>query len=165
MYCTHRGICLPNHFIPYFRAPGVKQGVKRTGKLQGIWIFRFEPLFFSQNWRIFKNVQNSTKNCRFGAVFRSLFNFGWKTAVQTWIFEFLEDFRFFWHPPWPQGRKSKADITVFTLCFEIWQQWRPLQFFFLFFKIRPRVSFNDLKIMKGVFLTLCLSKLHEFEIA
>ena len=80
---AHRGICLPNHFIPYFRAPGVKAGVKRSEKLQGIRIFRFEPLFFSQNWRIFKNVQNSTKNCHFGVVFPSLFNCGWKTAALT----------------------------------------------------------------------------------
>ena len=44
--CTaaHKGICLPNHFIPYFCAPGVKQHVKRSKELQGTRIFRFEPL-------------------------------------------------------------------------------------------------------------------------
>ena len=53
----------------YFLAPGVKQGVKRSENLQGTRIFRFGPLFFSQNCRIFKNVQNSTQNDHFGAVF------------------------------------------------------------------------------------------------
>ena len=46
---THRGICLQNHYIIYFRAHGVKQGVKRSENLQGTRIFRFGPLFFSQN--------------------------------------------------------------------------------------------------------------------
>ena len=63
---AHRGICPQDHFkwcnftskidLNYFRAPGVKQGVKWSKKLQGIWIFGFQPLFFSQNWIIFKNV-------------------------------------------------------------------------------------------------------------
>ena len=37
-----------------------KQGVKRSGNLQGSQTFRFGLLIFSQNWTIFKNVQNST---------------------------------------------------------------------------------------------------------
>ena len=45
----HRGTCLQNNFIPYFRATGVKRGVKRSGKLQGTRIFRFGLLFLSQN--------------------------------------------------------------------------------------------------------------------
>ena len=106
---SHRGICIQNHFIIYFRAHGVKQGVKRSGNLQGTRIFRFGPLFFSQNWRIFKNVQNSTKNHCFGVVFQSLFNFGWKLSAQTYKFKFLEGFRFFWHP----GGHSKTTWTRF----------------------------------------------------
>ena len=67
---AHRGICLPNHFILYFRAPGVKEDVKGSKKLQGTRIFRFGPLFFSQNERIFKNIQNSAQNCLLGQFFK-----------------------------------------------------------------------------------------------
>ena len=126
---THWLICLKNHFRTYFHAPGVKQGVKTSEKLQGTQISRFGALKFSQNWRIFKNVQNSTKNPCFGAVFQSLFNFGWILADQTKKFKFLEGFCFLWHPAWPQGRESKGNITVYTICFEIWEQWHPLRFF------------------------------------
>ena len=80
---SHRGICLSNHFIPYFCAPGVKHGVKRSEKLQGTGIFRFVLLFFSQNWTNFeKPPQNGGFWLSFGRFWR-FFNSDSKTAAQT----------------------------------------------------------------------------------
>ena len=136
---AHWLICLLNHFMTYFHAPGVKQGVKRSGNLQGSRNCRFGPLIFSQNWRIFKNVQNSTQNHCFWAVFRSLFNFGWKTVHQTKKFEFPEGFCFLWCPCCPQTRDNNGAIISFMFCFEILWWKRPLVFFLLFFKMKPDV--------------------------
>ena len=69
--------------------------------------------------------------------------------------EYHEVFHFFWHPAWPHGHESSRDITVYTLCLEIWQQWYPMIFFpVLQNKLMSRVSFIDLKVIKGVFITL-----------
>ena len=65
---------------PRYTSIKIDVGIRRV---KGTWIFRFGPLFFSLNCRIFKNVTNSTKNNHFVVVFRSLFKFGWKTAAQT----------------------------------------------------------------------------------
>ena len=46
-------------YLNYFRAPGINQGVRRSGNFQGTRIFRFEPLFFSQNWT---NIEKPPKN-------------------------------------------------------------------------------------------------------
>ena len=94
-------------YFLYFCTPGIKQGVKRSGKLQGTQIFRFEPLFFSQNWTNFeKPPKNGSFWLNFGRFWR-FFNSDWKTAAQTLKFEFLEGFHFFWHPAWPHGHESK----------------------------------------------------------
>ena len=58
------------------------------------------------------------KKRHFWAVFQNLCNFDWKTAHQTKKFEFLEVFRFFWHPVCPQWRETSGDIPIWTFCFE-----------------------------------------------
>ena len=68
----------------------------------------------------------------FLVLFRSLINFSWKTAAQTYKFMFLEVFCFFWHPAWRRECETSGDIEAFVLCLQIWQQWRPLYFFSLF---------------------------------
>ena len=40
--------------------------------------------------------------------FQSLFNYDWKTAAETQKTEFHIDFRFIWHPTWPQERESNG---------------------------------------------------------
>ena len=92
----------------YFRATGVKWGVKWSENHIGTHFFLFQILFFSQNWIIFKNVQNMSKNATFGKVLWSLFNYDWKTAAETRKNEFLEDFRFIWYPTCPQERESNG---------------------------------------------------------
>ena len=49
-----------------------------------------------------------SKNATSGKVFRSLFNYDWKTAAETIKNEFLIDFCFIWHPTWPQERESNV---------------------------------------------------------
>ena len=121
-------------FRLYFCAPGGVIGVKGSEKLQRTWIYWFGALFFSQNWKNFKKPQNPWKNAHFLTFFRCFFNLGWKTAHQTKKFNFIEVFRFFWHPSHPQERKNSGEITVYTFVFEISWQWRHLEFFSSFSK-------------------------------
>ena len=48
---------------------GVKWGFKRGKIFQGIDFSWFRALLFSQNWKIFKNIQNWAKKCLFWVVF------------------------------------------------------------------------------------------------
>ena len=100
-------------FIHYYREFGGNMGTKRSEILQGSQFFWFGALFFSQNWVNFKNAQNWPKYSHFSVVFRSLFNFGWKTAHQTQNIEFSEEFRFFWYPYCPQTRDNSGAIISF----------------------------------------------------
>ena len=126
-------------FIHYYREFGGNMGTKRSEILQGSQFFWFGALFFSQNWVNFKNAQNWPKYSHFSVVFRSLFNFGWKTAHQTQKIEFPEEFRFFGYPYCPQTRDNSGEIMSFMFCFEILWWKRPLVFFSLFFKMKPDV--------------------------
>ena len=75
-------LCKLWYFL-YFHAPGVKQGVKTSQKLQGTRISRFGALKFSQNWT---NFENPLQNRGFWLKFRRFwrfFNFGWILADQT----------------------------------------------------------------------------------
>ena len=121
-------------FIHYYREFGGNMGTKRSEILQGSQFFWFGALFFSQNWVNFKNAQNWPKYSHFSVVFRSLFNFGWKTAHQTQKIEFPEEFRFFGYPYCPQTRDNSGEIMSFMFCFEILWWKRPLVFFLLFSK-------------------------------
>ncbi len=121
-------------FIHYYREFGGNMGTKRSEILQGSQFFWFGALFFSQNWVNFKNAQNWPKYSHFSVVFRSLFNFGWKTAHQTQKIEFPEEFCFFGYPYCPQTRDNSGEIMSFMFCFEILWWKRPLVFFSLFFQ-------------------------------
>ena len=126
-------------FIHYYREFGGNMGTKRSEILQESQFFWFGALFFSQNWVNFKNAQNWPKYSHFSVVFRSLFNFGWKTAHQTQKIEFPEEFRFFGYPYCPQTRDNSGEIMSFMFCFEILWWKRPLVVFSLFFKMKPDV--------------------------
>ena len=41
-----------------------------------------------------------------GKVFQSSFNYDWKTVAETKKNKFLNDFRFIWHPTWPQDHNT-----------------------------------------------------------
>ena len=108
-HTVHTGVNTPQIIaFHYFCAPGVKCGVKWSKNLQGTQFSQFHPLIFSQNWIIFKNVQNMSKNVTSGKVFQSFFNYEWKTVAETQKTEFHIDFRFIWHPTWPQERESNG---------------------------------------------------------
>ena len=93
-----------------------------------------------------------------------------KTAILGWFFEVssiwaekqrpkpknsssLKIFASFDTSPAPRGEKVKQ-ISQFLHFLWNLTTVAPSTFFSLFFKIRPRVSFIDLKIIKGVFLAL-----------
>jgi hypothetical protein len=62
-------------------------GVERSGQAQVTIICLFGLLVFQPKWddiqKIYKNYQNLVKSYCFLGYFQSLFNFGWKTTVQT----------------------------------------------------------------------------------
>ena len=89
------------------------------------------------------------KNAHFLACFWSFLNLGWKAAHQTKRFNFIEVFRFFWHPSHPQECKNSGEITVYTFVFEILWQWHHLDFFSLFSKIKPDVYFISFSGIKS----------------
>ena len=80
----------------------------------------------SQNWSIFKNVQNWAKYWHFGWFFEVFSILAEKQWLKRKKIEFLDKYRFFRHPIWPPSHKTSGDISSFTVCFEFWQQQRPL---------------------------------------
>ncbi len=105
-----------------FCTPGFKWDVKWCKNLQGTQFFDC----FSAR---IEYPSKYVKKCHLWDVFSKFFQLCLKNSGSNPKIQISLNFCFIWHPAWPQGRKSKADITVFTLCFEIWWQWGPLQFF------------------------------------
>ena len=126
---THRVFSPKIYFTPLVLLLGGQVGHQKKQNSSRNWLFWFRVLLFSQNWTIFKNVQNRAKKCPFWVVFESLLNFGWKVAHKTISSQFLEEFCFFWCPTWPPSCETSGDISGFTLCFDIWEQQSPLYFF------------------------------------
>ena len=130
-------------FINYYREFGENMGTKRRKILQEsqfilVWCAVFQSKL-SKLQKTFKIGQKRWKTAVFQRFFLSLFNFGWKTAHQTKIIEFTEEFRFFWYPYCPQTRDNSGAIVSLMFCFEILWWKRPLVFFLLFFKMKPDV--------------------------
>ena len=151
-------------FIHYYREFGGNMGTKRSEILQGSQYFWFGALLFSQNYENFKKHSKLAKNVEkqpFSVVFRSLFNFGWKTAHQTKKIEFPEEFRFFWYPYCPQTRDNSGAIISFMFCFEILWWKRPLVIFLLFSKW-SLMSSNIVYVSLGISYAICDPKIQVF---
>ena len=92
------------------------------------WLFLVLSATFHQKLNNLQKCPKISKKCQFWVFFKSFLNFGWKVAHETISIQFLEDFCFFWCPTWSVSHETIGDISGFTLCFEIWQQQRPLCF-------------------------------------
>ena len=105
-----------------------------------VWSAVFQPKW-SNIEKSYKNHQNSLKSYCFLGYFQSLFNFGWKTAAQTYKVSFSGSYCFFWHQRHSQRSNNSGDIVVFRFLFEISGLWRHLAIFFTIFKILPNFPF------------------------
>ena len=128
-------------FTPLLYHPGGCLGCpeKRTSSRNYnlfVWSAVFQPKWSNIEER-YKNHQNSLKSCCFLGYFQSFFNFGWKTAAQTYKVNLSGSYCFFWHPRHPQRSNNSGDILVFRFLIEFSDLWRHLAIFLLFSKYSP----------------------------
>ena len=64
--------------------------------------------FSSHNWINFQKPSQKWHFLTYFGRFWRLFNSDWKVAAETKKNEFLDDFRFIWHPTWPQECDSNG---------------------------------------------------------
>ena len=88
-----------------FCTPGIKHGVKWSNKLQGTWIFGFEPLFLNHNWINFEKPSQSVIFLTYLWLFWRLFNSGIKTAAETKKISSVKIFSSFKIPLDPRSTK------------------------------------------------------------
>ena len=87
----------------------------------------------------------------FFIVFRSLFNYSWKTAAQTKKLEYFEVFCYFWLLFCPFCCKTSRDIEAYTHFVVKFDSSGALWFFF-YFRITAEVFSIGLKVIKRVLL-------------
>ena len=157
MYLCTQGYLPPESFRSTSLAPlganWVSKEAENFKELEFFGLVRYFSVKTEKSSKTSKIEPKTWKKRHFWAVFWNLCNFDWKTAHQTKKFEFLEVFRFFWHPVCPQWRETSGDIPIWTFCFENLTTVVPSRIFFVFFKIKSEASFTGLRLKKGYYYT------------